>query len=157
MIETQAKEKKGVEELKKELRNNINAFSGNSGVGKSTLINSLFDEKLTEEGNISLKNKRGKNTTTSTTLYEIDKNSYIADAPGFSTFDIDEIETENLDKYFEEFKEEIKNCEFVGCTHIKEENCGIKKALNNKKISLQRYENYKKIYEDLKDKEEHKW
>ena len=157
VIKTNALTKLNVDKVKEVLKNNISVFSGNSGVGKSTLINSLFDEKLTEEGNISLKNKRGKNTTTSTTLYEIDKNSYIADTPGFSTFDIEEIETENLYKYFKEFKEEIKNCEFVGCTHIKEENCGIKKALNNKKISLQRYENYKKIYEVLKDKEEHKW
>ena len=157
VIKTNALTKLNVDKVKEVLKNNISVFSGNSGVGKSTLINSLFDEKLTEEGNISLKNKRGKNTTTSTTLYEIDKNSYIADTPGFSTFDIEEIETENLYKYFKEFKEEIKNCEFIGCTHIKEENCGIKKALNNKKISLQRYENYKKIYEVLKDKEEHKW
>lgn len=157
VIKTNAITKFGIDKVKAILKNNISVFSGNSGVGKSTLINSLFEEKLTEEGNISLKNKRGKNTTTLTTLYEIDENSYIADTPGFSTFDIDEIETVNLYKYFKEFKEEVQNCEFVGCTHIKEENCGIKHALEKGKISQERYENYKKIYEDLKDKEEHKW
>lgn len=157
VIKTNAITKFGIDKVKEILKNNISVFSGNSGVGKSTLINSLFDEKLTEEGNISLKNKRGKNTTTSTTLYEIDEDSYIADTPGFSTFDIDEIETVNLYKYFKEFKEEVQNCEFVGCTHIKEENCGIKQALEKGKISQERYENYKKIYEDLKEKEEHKW
>lgn len=157
VIKTNAITKVGIDKVKAILKDNISVFSGNSGVGKSTLINSLFDEKLTEEGNISLKNKRGKNTTTSTTLYEIYKDSYIADTPGFSTFDIDEIETVNLYKYFKEFKEKVKDCEFVGCTHIKEENCGIKKALKEGKISQERYENYKKIYEDLKEKEEHKW
>ena len=157
VIKTNAITKVGIDKVKAILKDNISVFSGNSGVGKSTLINSLFDEKLTEEGNISLKNKRGKNTTTSTTLYEIYEDSYIADTPGFSTFDIDEIETVNLYKYFKEFKEKVKDCEFVGCTHIKEENCGIKKALKEGKISQERYENYKKIYEDLKEKEEHKW
>lgn len=157
VIKTNAITKFGIDKVKAILKNNISVFSGNSGVGKSTLINSLFEEKLTEEGNISLKNKRGKNTTTLTTLYEIDENSYIADTPGFSTFDIDEIETVNLYKYFKEFKEEVQNCEFVGCTHIKEENCGIKHALEKGKISQERYENYKKIYEDLKDREEHRW
>ena len=157
VIKTNAMNEIGIDKVKEVLKNNISVFSGNSGVGKSTLINSLFKEKLTEEGNISLKNKRGKNTTTVTKLYEIEKNSYIADTPGFSTFDINEIETINLDKYFREFKKEIPKCEFVGCTHIKEENCGIKNAIKNNKISIERYENYKKIYEDLKEKEEHKW
>ena len=157
VIKTNAMNEIGINNVKEVLKNNISVFSGNSGVGKSTLINSLFKEKLTEEGNISLKNKRGKNTTTVTKLYEIEENSYIADTPGFSTFDIDEIETINLDKYFREFKKEIPKCEFVGCTHIKEENCGIKNAIKNNKISIERYENYKKIYEDLKEKEEHKW
>lgn len=63
------------------LKNNINVFSGNSGVGKSTLINAIFCDNITDEGEISLRNKRGKNTTTSTRLYEIDENTYIADTP----------------------------------------------------------------------------
>ncbi len=81
VIETEAKNQKGIEELKKQLQNNINAFSGNSGVGKSTLINGLFQEKITQEGEISKRNKRGKNTTTAIKLYEMDKNTYIADTP----------------------------------------------------------------------------
>ena len=75
VIETEAKNSKGVHELKKMLKNNINAFSGNSGVGKSTLINAIFEEKQTLEGEISQRNKRGKNTTTSIKLYEIDENT----------------------------------------------------------------------------------
>ena len=157
VIETEAKNLKGIQELKKMLKNNINAFSGNSGVGKSTLINAIFEEKQTLEGEISQRNKRVKNTTTSIKLYEIDENTYIADTPGFSTFDISEIQYTELDKYFKEFKTEIENCEFVGCTHIKEQNCGIKQAIENGKINQSRYDRYCKIYEELKEKEKRKW
>ena len=146
VIETIAKEQEnnlsGIQELKKYLKWNINAFSGNSGVGKSTLINAIFKDTITQEGEISQRNKKGKNTTTSTKLYEIDENTYIADTPGFSTFDISEIEYKELDKYFKEFKPLVANCEFVGCTHIKEENCGIKNALQQGKIDSSRYDRF---------------
>ena len=157
IIETNAKENVGIYELRNILKNKISVFSGNSGVGKSTLLNDLFEDNLTLEGKISSKNKRGKNTTTTVKLYELEENTFIADSPGFSTFDIYEIETTKLAEYFMEFKEYIENCEFVGCTHIKEENCGIKQALKENKISQNRYERYIKIYEELKDREEHKW
>ena len=157
VIITDAKKKQGIEELKVEMKNNINAFSGNSGVGKSTLINGIFDKDITEEGEISKRNKRGKNTTTSIKLYEIDDNTYIADTPGFSTFDVAEIESKELEKYFREFKENIINCEFVGCTHIKEEKCGVKKAIEEGKIDISRYNRFCKIYNELKEREERKW
>ena len=157
IILTNAKQRKGIEELKEMLKNNVNAFSGNSGVGKSTLINGIFNKDVTQEGEISKRNKRGKNTTTSVKLYEIDDNTYIADTPGFSTFDISEIESKDLYKYFKEFEQFVDNCEFVGCTHIKEENCGIKKAVEEGKIDKTRYERFCKIYNELKEKEERKW
>ena len=161
VIETIAKEQEnnlsGIQELKKQLKNNVNAFSGNSGVGKSTLINAIFKDTITQEGEISQRNKKGKNTTTSTKLYEIDENTYIADTPGFSTFDISEIEYKELDKYFKEFKPLVANCEFVGCTHIKEENCGIKNALQQGKIDSSRYDRFCKIYEELKEKDKYKY
>lgn len=157
VIETQAKEGIGVDELKEKLKGNINVFSGNSGVGKSTLINAIFKDKITQEGEISKKNKKGKNTTTYIKLYEIDKNTYIADTPGFSTFDISEIKSKELCNFFKEFKKYIKDCEYIGCTHIKEENCGIKRALEDGKITENRYQNFCKIYEDLKEKEKRKW
>ena len=81
VIETNAKQGKGIEELKQALKHNINAFSGNSGVGKSTLINGIFEKEVTQEGEISKKNKRGKNTTTSTYLYQIEEDTYVADTP----------------------------------------------------------------------------
>lgn len=156
VIETEAKNRKGIDILKKELENNMNAFSGNSGVGKSTLINAIFEEDITKEGEISKKNKRGKNTTTAIKLYKIANNTYIADTPGFSTFDISEIQSNELAKYFKEFKEHISQCEFVGCTHIKEKNCGIKKAIDDGKIEKLRYERFCKIYQELKEREEYK-
>ena len=157
VIKTNAKGNINVEELKRYLNGNISAFSGNSGVGKSTLINAIFETNETQEGEISLKNSKGKNTTTSVKLYKIGEDTYIADTPGFSNFDIYEIPYRELYKYFKEFNEFIEECEYADCTHIKERICGIKNALENNKISETRYNSYKKIYEELKDKEEHKW
>lgn len=156
VIQTNAKEKIGIDELKKILQNEVTVFSGNSGVGKSTLINSIFDENITEEGIVSKKIQRGKNTTTSSILYKIN-NGYIADTPGFSTFSLEEIESKNLASYFIEFKKYLKDCEYIDCNHEKEEKCGIKKALYSGKINEERYNRYLKIKEELKDKEEHKW
>ena len=138
VIKTNAKEGIGIEELKKELQNNITAFSGNSGVGKSTLINNILETDITLEGEISNKNKRGKNTTTQVKLYKIDENSYVADTPGFSTFDVKEIDKKELAKYFIEFRPYLDECEYGDCSHIKEEKCGIKEAVQQGKISKER-------------------
>ena len=161
VIETQANKKDieedSIEKLISILKGNINVLAGNSGVGKSTLINAIFRKELTQEGEISNRNKRRKNTTTSTKLYEIEENTYIADTPGFSTFSIEEIPSNKLAEYFKEFRDEIQNCEFASsCTHIKEENCGIKQAVKEGKISQDRYDRFCKIYEELKQKEERK-
>ena len=157
VIKTNAKQNINIEELKEYLDKKTSSFSGNSGVGKSTLINSIFNENTTIEGEVSKKNNKGKNTTTSVKLYKIGKDSYIADTPGFSNFDIYEIPYKELYKYFKEFNQYIQDCEYMDCTHIKEGICGIKEAVENKDISESRYNNFKKIYEELKDKEEHKW
>lgn len=121
------------------------------------MINHLFNKDVTQEGVISKKNKRGKNTTTQVQLYKITENSYIADTPGFSTFEITEIKSTDLCHYFIEFVPYIEKCEFVGCSHIKEQSCGIKKAVEEKIISQERYDRYCKIYEDLKTKEAKRW
>ena len=149
VIQTNAKQGIKVEKIKELLKGEITAFAGNSGVGKSTLINSIFAQELTQEGDISDKNQRGKNTTTSTTLYKYMENSYIADTPGFSTFEINEIPKEDLCHYFVEFVPYLDKCEFQGCSHIREEKCGVKEAIESGNISLQRYENYVKIYNNL--------
>ena len=157
VIDTAAKQNIGIDKLKDVLKENITAFSGNSGVGKSTLINKLLNREKAVEGDISLKNKKGKNTTTSSYLYEVEENSYIADTPGFSTFSIEEIESKELAQYFKEFTDYLEECEYLDCSHIKENECGVKKALENGIVSQERYDNYCKIYEELKDKEAHKW
>ena len=157
VIKTNAKELiDNIKEVEEVLKNNISAFSGNSGVGKSTLINGIFNEIVTQEGEVSHKNKKGKNTTTSIKLYKIEDNTYIADTPGFSTFDVYEIEYRELYKYFKEFNKYVKDCEYLDCTHIKEEVCGVKNKVG-KDVAESRYNNYVKIYEELKDREEHKW
>ena len=159
VIKTNAKniEQETLHIIKESLKKHITAFSGNSGVGKSTLINDIFKSELTKEGNISQKNKKGKNTTTKVKLYKLEETAYIADTPGFSTFDITEIEKEEICHYFKEFREYLADCKYIGCSHIKEQECGIKKALEEGKIAKSRYENYCKIYEELKEKEENKW
>lgn len=81
VIKTEANNRVGIDELINELKGNINAFAGNSGVGKSSLINAIFSEELTKEGEISVRNRRGKNTTTAVKLYEIEDDTYIADTP----------------------------------------------------------------------------
>ena len=156
-IITSAKQGIGIDEVKQVLKNKISVFSGNSGVGKSSIINAIFGKDKTQEGEISQKNKKGKNTTTDTKLYELEENTYIADTPGFSSFEISEIESTALEKYFKEFPTEVANCEFVGCTHIKEQNCGVKRAVEEGRISQERYERFCKIYEELKDREKHRW
>ena len=118
---------------------------------------SKLDSNLNLEiGEVSIALGRGKHTTRHTELIEV-LGGLIADTPGFSSFEISEIESIELDKYFREFKSEIVNCEFVGCTHIKEQNCGIKEAINVGTISQERYERFCKIYEELKEKEKYKW
>lgn len=157
VIKTNAKEIKGnIKQIKDILKNNVSAFSGNSGVGKSTLINGIFEDVITKEGEVSHKNKKGKNTTTSVKLYKIEDNTYIADTPGFSTFDIYEIPYKELFRYFKDIFKYANNCEYQDCTHIKEKQCNVKKEIESN-IAKTRYNNYVKIYEELKDREEHKW
>lgn len=157
VIKTNAKDNIGIDKLLEELKGEISAFSGNSGVGKSTLINAIFNDLVTIEGEISIKNKRGKNTTTGTKLYEINENTFIADTPGFSTFDIYEIDYRELYKYFIEFNKYVENCEYIGCSHVGERRCGIKDALESNEINKSRYDNYVKIYQELKKKEDNKY
>lgn len=155
VIKTEAKSGKGVIELLKYMNNNINVFAGNSGVGKSTLINRIFEKNVTQEGEVSKKNKKGKNTTTGVKLYEIAENTYIADTPGFSTFEINEIKSQELYKCFIEFNDE--NCKYIGCMHIKEQDCGTKKDVACGLINQGRYDRYCKIYKEIKEKESKKW
>ena len=130
----------------------IYVITGPSGVGKSSLINLIQPEANMETGCISEKIQRGKHTTRHSELFFIDSNSYIMDTPGFSSLYIEDIEKEELKAYFSEFKKYENQCRFAGCVHVKEPNCAVKQALEQKKISDIRYNNYVLLYEELKDK-----
>ena len=138
VINTCAKDGIGVEELKKKLKDKVSVFIGNSGVGKSSLTNKIIGSSIMEEGDLS-KIERGKQTTRHVELIKLEENTYIADTPGFSSF---EIIPDNLEGYFVEFLEYIKDCRYRGCNHVLEEECGIKYAVRDGKIEKSRYESY---------------
>lgn len=150
VITTTAKNGIGIDKIARILGNKITAFSGNSGVGKSALTNNIFNEEVSKEGETSDKLKKGKHTTKHVELFDFSENSYIADTPGFSSFDVDGINYKELDKYFIEFAPFSQECEFRSCTHIKELNCGVKKAVAKRKIDQGRYERYTLLFEKMK-------
>lgn len=158
VIKTNAKELDSKQKLENIIQNSICVFSGNSGVGKSTLINAILGDNTMKEGKISEKISRGKHTTRHVELFEVaDIGGYIADTPGFSTFDILDTPSNNLVNLFLEFADYIDDCEYRDCNHIKEQNCGIKNALSQGKIDNDRYKRFCTIYEELKSKELRKW
>lgn len=155
VITTDAKNGVGVDKLAILLQNKITCFAGNSGVGKSALTNNIFKENISAEGIVSEKIEKGKHTTKFVELYEVAKDSYIADTPGFSTYEVKGVTYKELDKYFIEFNKYIEDCKYRGCSHIKEDNCGVKEAVKKKKINTGRYERYCNMYNKLKEDE--KW
>ncbi|MCI8799816.1 ribosome small subunit-dependent GTPase A [Acetatifactor muris] len=144
-----AKYKKGIGELRELLSGRITVAAGPSGVGKSSLINCLQSEIVMETGEISTKIERGKHTTRHSELIDIGENTYILDTPGFSSLGLFELEKEQLAGYYHEFDSCEKFCKFGGCSHINEQNCGVKEALAKNLISEIRYENYRLLYEEL--------
>lgn len=147
-----AKEAEGIEEIKKLLRGKTTTVAGPSGVGKSSLTNLLQNEVQMETGEISKKLGRGRHTTRHSQIIQIEKDTWIYDTPGFTSFYVEEIEKEELRFYFREFSEYEGTCRFQGCTHTHEPGCMVKSALEEGKISKERYENYLELYEELKEK-----
>lgn len=152
----------GIKELREFIDNNkgtLSAFCGASGVGKSTLIITLFpDLDLTcDVGHISEKIERGKNTTRTVTLYEIGGDTYLADTPGFSLLDFERFDfctKDDLPYLFPEFEPYLCKCKYTKCSHTKEDGCLIREAVNDGKIAKSRYESYLSLYSDIKDKKE---
>lgn len=141
------------ESLKDIFPNKLSVLAGQTGVGKSTLLNTLLPELNLETNEISDKLNRGKHTTRHVEL--VDKNGgEIADTPGFSTIDFTHIEKEDLRFYFKEFNDYIDNCKFRGCVHINEPKCAVKEAVNNGDIKESRYNSYVEIYEEISNYKE---
>lgn len=149
-LRTSAATGEGITELKAALGGKICAFTGNSGVGKSSILNSIVPEFDIEVAAVSSKLGRGKHTTRHVELYDIGNDTFIADTPGFASFDIEMMQT--IDKLelqhdFRDFKKFIGNCRFNDCAHLKEPGCAVTEALHRGEIMPSRYQSYKRLYE----------
>ncbi len=151
-IQVSAKNGQGIEEIKKKLLGKTTTVAGPSGVGKSSIINELQTGIRMETGDISTKIERGKHTTRHSELIAMEEHTYILDTPGFSSLGLFDMEKEDLAKYYPEFTVHEKYCKFAGCAHMNEPVCGIKEAVEEGEISSLRYENYKFLYQELKEK-----
>ena len=146
-----ALEEEGLEQVRHILAGKTTAVAGPSGVGKSSLINRLAPKANMETGAISEKIERGKHTTRHSEIIALGENTYIVDTPGFTSLDISEITKEELGSYYPEFVQYEPYCKFSGCAHISEPSCGVKDAVAEGKISQVRYDNYKVLYQELKE------
>ena len=146
----------GAEEIRKVFNNSVCALTGNTGVGKSSLLNCIAPELELATSHISDKLGRGRHTTRTVELYEL-FGGYIADTPGFSSLDFENSEIiikENLPFCFPEFEEYIGQCKFVSCAHIGEKGCAVCAAAKEGKIPDSRLESYKMMYDEVKDYKE---
>lgn len=133
------------------------SFSGNSGVGKSTIVSKLTNS-IIETNSVAEKTNRGRHTTKYVKIYELENNAFIIDTPGFSSYDLIDVEKENLREYYPEFAD--NKCKYLDCKHINEEAgsvCDIKSKVNLGYIDKGRYERYTMLYNILKEKEEFKY
>jgi ribosome biogenesis GTPase len=150
-ITVSAKTKEGLDDTAGIFAGNTTILAGPSGVGKSSIINALFPELNRETGELSAKIQRGKNTTRSCELFEIADNGFIADTPGFTSFDatlLSNLPKEGIDTLFPEFEPHLGNCYYGDCMHITEHDCAVKEHIGET-IPLERYENYKIIVEKI--------
>ena len=147
----------GIDALRERIRGRVSAFAGNSGVGKSSVLNRLDSSFGAEVGAISDKIGRGKHTTRHVELHPIEGGGYIADTPGFSSFETEQMDlvlAEDLQYAFPEFEPYIGQCKFTGCAHVKEKGCAVLAAVENGEIAKTRHESYVKLYESVKDLKE---
>ena len=150
VIPASAETGEGVERLRELIRGKLVAFTGNSGVGKSSMLNRLCPELELPTGEVSEKLGRGRHTTRHVELYDLGDNTYVADTPGFSSFDTDQMEVmlkENLQYAFPDFGPYIGRCQFHDCTHRKEPGCAVTAALAAGEIEPTRYDSYLRLYE----------
>jgi len=147
------KEENGIEEIRAVLRGKTTILAGPSGVGKSSLTNVLLPEAVMETGSISEKIQRGKHTTRHAELFCVEENTYLMDTPGFSSMYLEDLEEGELKYCFPEFERHEAACRFgADCVHIGEPVCGVKQAVKDGVIAESRYENYKLLYQELKQR-----
>ena len=150
VICTSAETGEGVEDLRQLLKGKLTAFTGNSGVGKSSILNRLCPDLQLPTGEVSEKLGRGRHTTRHVELYELGEDTYVADTPGFSSFDTDQMDVilkENLQYAFPDFGRYLSDCQFRDCSHRKEPGCAVRAALDAGHIEKTRYDSYLKLYE----------
>lgn len=153
-IRTSAVTCEGVEELRAAISGKTVAFTGNSGVGKSSILNCLYPELSLKVGEVSDKLGRGRHTTRHVELYRLPDGTYVADTPGFSSFDTERMDLvlkENLQYAFPDFAPYLGKCQFNDCAHLKEPGCAVLQALANGEISPSRHESYSRLYEHAKE------
>jgi ribosome biogenesis GTPase len=145
----------GTEKIKSKLKNKITVLAGQSGVGKSTLLNKIMKENVMETGDISRKTDRGKHTTRHAELIKLKSGGYIIDTPGFSNFELDGNDSFLIKDYYPEFYDYQEDCRFSTCVHINEPDCAVKKAVELKKIGQGRYKRYKYIYKEVNERKKY--
>lgn len=159
VIATSSEDLYGIDEAKSLLDGKICVLCGASGVGKSTLINSIYPFLDLQTGELSEKIARGKNTTRTTELFPLGNGTYLADTPGFTAVNTElycAITHKELDSLFPDFKGCVNNCRYNDCTHTKEDECGVTEAITKGEVSLSRHESYKKLYFELKSIDRYK-
>lgn len=147
----------GVEAVRKELQGKVSAFCGNSGAGKSSLLNALDDRLHLDTADISKKLGRGRHTTRSVELFPLEGGGFVADTPGFSSVDLERfqvIRKEELAGCFREFAPYENKCRYTGCSHTKEKGCAILEAMEHGEIAPSRHQSYFALYEKAKEQKE---
>ena len=149
----------GLEELKELISGKLSAFTGNSGVGKSSILNALEPDFALKVGEVSTALGRGRHTTRHVELFRLSCGAEIMDTPGFSSFEAEDLNLEwkqHLAESFIEFRPYLEDCRFVGCSHTKEKGCAVLEALRQGKIQKSRHQSYLRLYEELKPVQEWK-
>ena len=144
----------GIEELRREITGKTVVFTGNSGVGKSSVLNCLAPRLQLHVGEVSQKLGRGRHTTRHVELFQLDETTYVADTPGFASFDTDQMEVilkENLQYAFSDFAPYLGQCQFHDCAHVAEPGCAVRQAVQEGKVAQTRYESYCRLYEKAKE------